>query len=99
MDKMREEIAIIIHEGFMSDVKAGAMADDVLSLLAPVFEKAEKYDELFPLVNDIATVSYRQVNGDRGPLTTAEIWNWQADAERVLYGHVGAYKGEVKDEN
>ena len=44
MEKLREEIAIIIHEGFRSDVKAGAMADDVLSLLAPVFEKAEKWD-------------------------------------------------------
>ena len=43
-DKLIEEIAIIIHEGFRSDVKAGAMADDVLSLLAPVFEKAERWD-------------------------------------------------------
>ena len=44
-DKLREEIAIIIHEGFRSDVKAGAMADDVLSLLAPVIEKAEKFQK------------------------------------------------------
>jgi len=73
-DKVREEIAIIIHGGFRSDVKAGAMADDVLSLLAPVFEKAEKYEKaakglkaVEDLMNNSEGVMGLHLNGDIAP--------------------------------
>jgi hypothetical protein len=58
-DKMREEIAKMLDEirdeYCLSDHESRLVySDRILSLLAPVFEKAEKYEEMLPLTEYMA---------------------------------------------
>lgn len=72
------------------------LAHQILSLIDGELDKAKKYDALFPLIKRIATISYNQVNGGEGLLTAREVWEWQAEAERILYGKVGGCRDALE---